>query len=86
MSQYLPTGGFKWLSEDEIRDFELALINEDAPEGFILEVDLEYPEYLHDSHNDLPFCPQHMIPPGAKVQNKKLLTTLYSKKNYMIHY
>ena len=26
----------------------------------ILEVDLEYPEYLHDRHNDYPFAAEKM--------------------------
>ena len=71
--------GFEWLSPDT---------NYNVPDGskigYILEVDLEYPSYLHDKHNDLPFCPEHSKPDGSK--QSKLLTTLYPKKNYIIHY
>jgi len=48
------------------------------------EVDKSYPKELHDKHNDLPFLPKNSIPPGSKV--KKLMVTLESKKNYVIHY
>ena len=55
MSQNLPTGGFKWLSEKEID-----LANLPKGKGLILEVDLDYPEHLHDSHNDYPLAPEKM--------------------------
>ena len=84
MEQYLPTGGFKWLAIDEINQFNVTDISDESEKGYILEVDLEYPEYLHDDHNDLPFCPIHEAPSGAK--DKKLLTTLTNKEKYIVHY
>ena len=41
MSQYLPTGGFKWLNEEEINNIDLGKYEEKSNEGLILEVDLE---------------------------------------------
>lgn len=52
MSQYLPTGSFKWMSEKQIDKLDLTKYQEDSKKGLILEVDLEYPEELHDLHND----------------------------------
>ena len=54
MSQYLPTGGFRWLTEKQINKLNLVKYEEDSNKGLILEVDLEYPEDLHDVHNDYP--------------------------------
>ncbi|KAF7988912.1 hypothetical protein HCN44_007222, partial [Aphidius gifuensis] len=48
--------------------------------GYILEVDLDYPKYLHEWHKDLPFCPEQFTAPNSK--QSKLMTTLYPKKNY----
>jgi len=81
MSQYMPYGGFKWIEAtlDGLND-----LNETSPIGRIYEVDISYPQELHDKHNDLPFLPQNGIPPSSKV--KKLMATLESKKNYVIHY
>ena len=49
----------------------------------ILEVDLEYPEKLHDLHNDYPFCPERV-----KCDNRveKLIPNLRDKNKYVIHY
>ena len=52
MSQYLPIGGFKWLTEKQINNLNLAKYKEDCNKGLILEVDLEYPEELHNLRND----------------------------------
>ena len=51
MSQYLPTGGFRWV--DDCQQLAKTIVEQpaDSPEGYILEVDLEYPEDLHDAHN-----------------------------------
>lgn len=72
------------LSNIEIIQREIMDVADDAEYGYILEVDLEYPEYLHDQHNDYPFCSEHMQVDGSK--QKKLVLTLYDKKNYIIHY
>ncbi|KYN16171.1 hypothetical protein ALC57_11582, partial [Trachymyrmex cornetzi] len=63
--------------------FEL-LTDIDSPTGYILEIDLEYPQHLHDRHTDLPFCPTRDKPPGKR--EDKLLATLYDKQRYVIHY
>ena len=74
MSQYLPTGGFKWLSEKKIAALDLTRYKEDSKRGLILEVDLEYPEELHDLHNDYPLGPE-------KICVKKEILSEYCKKD-----
>ena len=61
MSQPLPTGGFKFLDEDEKLKFPVAVMNtvlssmiDDDDIGYILKVDLQYPKALLASHNDYP--------------------------------
>ena len=49
--------------------------------GYLLEVDVKYPEVLHDSYNDLPFMREKME--INKVE--KLVPNLYDKKKYLIH-
>ena len=48
MVQHLPTSGFKW-SSTSIEDILKHPINNKV--GFIFEVDLEYPDELHQMHN-----------------------------------
>ena len=79
MTQYLPYGGFKWVDITTCWD-----VPDDSRVGYILEVDLMYPDHLHELHQDLPFCPENKTPPGSK--EPRLLTTLYMKERYVIHY
>ena len=79
MSQYLPVGDFKWLSEDNI---EYYMKNPSNIRSCILEVDLEYPEELHDLHSDYPLAPENIEVNGTR----KLISHLGNRKNYMIHY
>ena len=58
MSQYLPTGNFKWMTDKEISKINLGKYKAGGKNGLILEVDLEYPQELHDMHNDYPVCPE----------------------------
>ena len=100
MSGYLPYGGFKWLKN--VDGFDLNLISEKSPIGYILEIDLEYPEKLHLLHNDYPlaseklaipyemlsdFCKKIVDEYGIKVGDvKKLFPNLGKKTNYVLHY
>ena len=53
MSEKLPTHGFKWLTSGEMEKiYENRHNLNKIP--CILEVDIEYPENLHDLHNDYP--------------------------------
>ena len=102
MSQYLPTGGFKWLSQKQIDKINLGTYTDDSKKGLILEVDLEYPTELHDLHNDYPLGPEkikvtnEMLSDYCKKIKKKfnissglvhkLIPTLNDKQKYVLHY
>ena len=96
MSGYLPYSGFKWLKN--VNGFDVNSINEDSPIGYILEVDLEYPDELHVLHNDYPLAPEKVAIPYDMLSNycgkiagkyeikvgdiKKLIPNLGNKANY----
>ena len=39
MTEYLPYGGFEWMTEEKINNFDLSSVIKDSLEGYILEVD-----------------------------------------------
>lgn len=84
MRQKMPISNFEFLPKNELENFNLLAIPDDGEYGYILHVDLSYPEHLHDSHSDLPFAPEKFIPPGGKSQ--KLIANLYDKYDYIIHF
>ena len=102
MSEPFPTGNFKWMSEREISKIDLGKYKADGKKGLILEVDLEYPQELHDLHNDYPLAPEkvkvskNMLSGYCKkIAEKynisiglvsKLIPTLRDKKEYVLHY
>ena len=102
MSQYLPTGNFKLMTDKEISKIDLGKYKSDGEKGLILEVDLEYPQELHDIHNDYPVAPEKVKVSNnmlsaycKKIAEKykisiglvsKLIPTLRDKKEYVLHY
>ena len=102
MSQFLPTGNFKWLSQKQIEKNNLGKYTENSKKGLILEVDLEYPQELHDLHNDYPLGPEKIKVAKdmlsdycKKIADKfnissglvhKLIPSLNDKEKYILHY
>merc|ERR1712055_565060 len=70
MSQFLPTGGFKWIKEDDSTVEEDKTVQEwvefiqkqkdEQEKGYFFKVDLEYPKEIHDKHDTFPCAPEHM--------------------------
>ena len=74
---------------------------DEQKDGFLFEVDLKYPSYLHDRHDNFPLAPVHKEIKrdilttyqnnladdlGVKVGGEKLCLTLEDKKKYICHY
>ncbi|XP_057290807.1 uncharacterized protein LOC130613487 [Hydractinia symbiolongicarpus] len=82
MRQDLPTDGFKSVSNVEaFTERRIGKFVEDNKHGYILEVDTDYPEGLHDKHNELPFLPERRT--VHKVE--KLVLNLENKRKYVVH-
>ena len=72
MSEYLPYGGFECLKN--VDGFDVNLVDEKSEIRYFLEVDLEYPDELHELHNDYPLAPE-------KLAVSSDMLSKYCKKN-----
>ena len=100
ISKHLPTHGFRWLTEVELRSLKIEAIAGDDEDGYIFEVDLQYPKHLHNHHNDYPLAPEHLEINSDMLSNfqrttyikdklrptKKLSPNLMDKHKYIVHY
>jgi len=95
----LPEGNFRFLSQDEISDFDFMNVPTHGDTGYIVECDLKYPEKLHDLHSDYPMAPEHLtISPDMlsdfcselkdknRIPSQKLIPNLLDKTKYVCHY
>ena len=56
ISQNLPVNGFKWIEEiSQFNEDFIKAYNAKSDEGYMVEVDVQYLEKLHELNNDLPF-------------------------------
>ena len=100
MNSYLPYGEFKWLKSFD--RFDVDSVSENSEIGYILEINLEYPDELHVLHNDYPLVPEKLAIPydmlsyyckktadrhRIKVDDViKLIPNLGNKTNYVLNY
>ena len=94
MIQPLPYGGFRWVEPKYYAEKVEGI-------GYIFEVDFEYPDELHDLHNDYPLSPEKLCVNNEMlsdycrdIKNKfkigngrvhKLIPTLNDKERYALH-
>ena len=101
MRQPLPTGAFRWDEDCEQLAKTIADYPSDDPEGFMIEVDLEYPEDLHSAHNAYPLTPERIVVQEkwmseyqhnllgvgvAPTEVEKLVPNLRNKNRNLLHY
>ena len=74
MLKQLPASGYESMTDDEFDDcIHLSCI---------LDVDIEYPEHLHNSLNDYPLASE-----CVKIENgEKLIPNLNNKSSYVLHF
>lgn len=104
MSQYLPKNNLAFIQPHAISKAYQQCIKapENNPVGWFVECDIEYPQALHDLHNEYPLAPEKMViteemlSPYAQslkremnltdVKVEKLVPNLMNKERYVTHY
>ena len=92
---------YRWLSQDEINKLDFKMLPSEGDIGYIVEADLIYPSDIHEQTADFPFCLERMHITDEMLskysldlknklglfdtRSKKLVGTMYDKKNYIIH-
>ena len=99
MSEYLPYVEFEWLKN--VHKLDVMSINEKSEIEYFLEVDLKYPDKLHDLHNGYPLASEKLAITNDKLSKyckeiadkydinvgdiKKLFPNLGNKNRYVLH-
>lgn len=106
LSAKLPYSEFTWLSEQEISLLSqpnyLLNMDVDGDFGYLLEVDLIYPQEIHDKTKDFPFAPEKLKIGEEHLSDlmkrqisdlgmstktyEKLLLTQWDKPGYVVHF
>ena len=103
MSRPLLKSGFHWKRAMHMpTEEQIMKIGPHAKKGWILEVDLEYPEERHEAHNEYPLAPEKRATDLRKMSEyqislmkdqgleapitEKLVLTLEHKEKYVTHY
>ena len=100
MSKPPPKRDFKWKRVMPTEE-DILKKKENARNGWILEVDLEYPAELHEEHNSYPLAPEKKVVKKKCMSDyqkrlmkvlelkppdsEKVLLTLENKNNYVVH-
>ena len=100
MSDYLSYEKFEWLKN--VDEFDVMSIDEKSEIGYFLEVDLEYPDELHELRNDYPLAPEKIAVSSDMLSKyckgiadeyvikvgdvKKLIPNLSKKTKYVLYY
>lgn len=75
MMQKLPYSDFQWISEKNLTLDKLKELTFDDW-GFTVVVDIDYPEELHDLHNDFPLLPEKLCVSNDMLSDYQLKTKM----------
>ena len=72
MSQPLPIGGYTWLTPAAFSTIDWLNQKVDQDYGYVIECDLDYPDHLHESHNDYPLAAERLLVNYSVLSGKQI--------------
>ena len=89
VSDYFPYEGFQQLKN--VDEFDVMSVSEKSPIEYFLEVDLQYPDELHELHNYYPLALEKLVVSTEKYkikvrEVKNLIPNLGNTTYYVVHY
>lgn len=80
----LPYSDYEWMPKYQTTEFDIENTDLNGEKGYILEVDLEYPDNLHYMHNDFPLAPETNVITldDLSSYSKKCFLNTNNSKNY----
>ena len=97
MSESLPYDEIKFDNDVKLED--ILNHHDDSDIGYLIEVDLKYPDNIKEKTKNFPFCPENKkinpdkfcdymkeIKPNSYTQTSKLICDWSDEKNYLVHY
>ncbi|KAE8741577.1 hypothetical protein FOCC_FOCC012870 [Frankliniella occidentalis] len=101
MCKKLPYSDYTWVGSDQLAKIDWSRITENDDKMYTVEVDLEYPQELHRSHDEWPCAvercqvPERWLSPyqqglaqhlsKGQLQEPKLIAHLGPRRNYVVH-
>ena len=85
MSKYLPYGGSKWVKVNNTVVNRILNRRSNSLHGYLLEVDLDYPEHLHNHHNDYPMAQEEIKIEDDMLSSSKIIKNMVLKQVVLIN-
>ncbi len=82
MMHALPVRDVRWMTDDELESFDpFTHVSEEGDTGYILTVDLVYPEELHEAHNGYPLAAEQLNVTYSDLSeySRRCLSEIYRK-------
>lgn len=84
MSEKMPVDGFQWVKATNWTQDTIMRLDGSGSKGYILEVDIEIPESIHQKTDIYPLCPEHLEITENMISPKSRLLLMSASANSLL--